>query len=169
MSNRHPSQTWASKTKLSTFLTWPEQWLKRWKKRSCRPAGGSWGTQQDVPVADPYDLADSDPDLAVLYRSAVAHILVSRLEGFGLTIVEAMASGCPVVTTKAGSLAEVAGDAALVVDPEDHAAIGTALARLAQEPKLRAECISRGRERAPRFSRRAFAKETAGVYRRFLA
>jgi glycosyltransferase involved in cell wall biosynthesis len=110
-----------------------------------------------------------DPDLAVLYRSAVAHILVSRLEGFGLTIVEAMASGCPVVTTKAGSLAEVAGDAALVVDPEDHAAIGTALARLAQEPKLRAECISRGRERASRFSRRAFAKETAGVYRRFLA
>jgi glycosyltransferase involved in cell wall biosynthesis len=109
-----------------------------------------------------------DSDLALLYRSAVAHVLVSRLEGFGLTIVEAMASGCPVVTTVAGSLAEVAGDAALTVDPEDHAAIGAALARLVKEAGLRDDLIVRGRERAPRFSRRRFAQATAEIYRRFL-
>jgi alpha-1,3-rhamnosyl/mannosyltransferase len=110
-----------------------------------------------------------DEDLAALYRAAVAHLFVSRLEGFGLTIVEAMAAGCPVVTTGAGSLAEVAGDAALTVDPEDHAAIGDALARLAKEPKLREDCARRGRERAPKFSRNALAMGTAEVYRRFLA
>jgi glycosyltransferase involved in cell wall biosynthesis len=109
-----------------------------------------------------------DEDLAALYRAAVAHLFVSRLEGFGLTIVEAMASGCPVVTTIAGSLAEVAGDAALTVDPEDHAAIGAALVRLAKEPNLRDECARRGRERAPTFSRTALAKGVADVYRRFL-
>ena len=110
-----------------------------------------------------------DEDLVALYRAAVAHLFVSRLEGFGLTIVEAMAAGCPVVTTVAGALAEVAGDAALTVDPEDHAGIGDALARLAREPKLREECVRRGRERAPKFSRAALAKGTAEVYRRFLA
>jgi glycosyltransferase involved in cell wall biosynthesis len=110
-----------------------------------------------------------DEDLAALYRAAVAHLFISRLEGFGLTIVEAMAAGCPVVTTAAGSLGEVAGDAALTVDPEDHEAIGQALVRLAKEPKLREDCARRGRERAPRFSRSALAKGTAEVYRRFLA
>jgi len=110
-----------------------------------------------------------DDDLVALYRAAVAHLFVSRLEGFGLTIVEAMAAGCPVVTTAAGSLAEVAGDAALTVDPEDHAAIGDALARLAREPKLREDCVRKGRDRAPKFSRAALAKGTAEVYRRFLA
>src|SRR5690606_27899472 len=63
-----------------------------------------------------------DDDLRELYRAARAHLFVSRAEGFGLTVVEAMAAGCPVITTKAGSLAEVAGDSALAVDPEDHAA-----------------------------------------------
>lgn len=109
-----------------------------------------------------------DDELVVLYRAAVAHLLVSRLEGFGLTIVEAMAAGCPIVTTSAGSLAEVAGDAALTVDPDDHAAIGDALVRLVRDPALREDLVRRGRERAPLFSRAALAKGTADVYRRFL-
>ena len=61
-----------------------------------------------------------DDDLSVLFRAARAHVLVSWCEGFGLTVVEAMAAGCPVVTTKGGSLGEVAGDAALTVEPDDH-------------------------------------------------
>jgi len=109
-----------------------------------------------------------DDELSILYRGAVAHLLVSRLEGFGLTVVEAMACGCPVVTTQAGSLAEVAGDAALSVDPEDPSAIAAALERLLREPGLRADLIARGRLRAPRFSRYELGRATAEAYRRFL-
>ncbi len=109
----------------------------------------------------------SDEDLALLYRAARAHLLVSRCEGFGLTVVEAMASGCPVITTHAGSLAEVAGDAALLVDPEDRAAIADALVRVCREADLRADLIRRGRERAPLFSRAAQARAMARTYREF--
>jgi glycosyltransferase involved in cell wall biosynthesis len=109
----------------------------------------------------------SDDELRVLYRAARAHLLVSRCEGFGLTVVEAMAAGCPVVTTNGGSLAEVAGDAALQVNPEDPVAIGDALVRLCREPAVAADLVRRGRERALLFSRGAQARAMAAVYRRF--
>jgi len=79
-----------------------------------------------------------------------------------------MAAGCPVITTARGSLAEVAGDAALTVDPEDHAAIGASLVRLGSEPILRNHLAERGRERAKAFSRRAQATAMIHVYRNFL-
>jgi glycosyltransferase involved in cell wall biosynthesis len=110
----------------------------------------------------------SDDQVAVLYRCAVAHLLLSRFEGFGLTIIEAMASGCPVMTTQAGSLAEIAGDAAITVDPEDHAAVGNGLARLVADAALRADLSERGQSRAPRFSLAVQAREMARVYREFL-
>jgi glycosyltransferase involved in cell wall biosynthesis len=106
----------------------------------------------------------TDDQLAVLYRAAVAHLFVSRLEGFGLTVVEAMASGCPVVTTRGGSLAEVAGDAAIAVDPEDHDAIARALVSLVDNPQAGRELAERGRARAPRFSRAAQARATIAAY-----
>ncbi|HMJ56475.1 MAG TPA: glycosyltransferase family 1 protein [Polyangiaceae bacterium] len=110
----------------------------------------------------------SDEELGVLYRAACAHVLVSRCEGFGLTVVEAMASGCPVLTTRGGSLDEVAGDAALTVDPDDHAAIGGALIRLSSDGALRADLAERGRQRAPQFSRAVQATAMARAYRRLL-
>jgi glycosyltransferase involved in cell wall biosynthesis len=110
----------------------------------------------------------SDEELAVLYRAARAHVLVSRCEGFGLTVVEAMAAGCPVLTTRGGSLDEVAGDAALTVDPDDHAGIGAALARLFSDEALRADLAGRGQKRAPQFSRAVQATAMARAYRRLL-
>jgi len=109
-----------------------------------------------------------DDELAVLYAAARAHLLVSRCEGFGLTVVEAMAAGCPVITTHGGSLGEVAGQAALQVDPENASEIGDAIARVCREPDLRSDLVQRGRERAPLFSRRVQAQAMARVYREFL-
>ena len=109
-----------------------------------------------------------DDELAVLYRQARAHMLVSWCEGFGLTVVEAMASGCPVLTTTGGSLEEVAGDAALKVDPADHAEMGHALVRLFRDEDLRRRLAAEGRARAPRFSRAVQARAMVRVYRRLL-
>jgi glycosyltransferase involved in cell wall biosynthesis len=109
----------------------------------------------------------SDDELRVLYRAARAHLLVSRCEGFGLTVVEAMAAGCPVVTTDGGSLAEVAGDAALRVNPEDPQAIGEALLCVCRDADLAADLVRRGRARAALFSRAAQARAMASVYRAF--
>lgn len=109
----------------------------------------------------------SDDELSVLYRAARAHLFISRCEGFGLTLVEAMAAGCPVITTDRGALREVAGDAALTVDAEDHGAVGDAIVRVCRDATLSAELRQRGRERAPLFSREAQARSMAAVYRKF--
>lgn len=107
-----------------------------------------------------------DDDLPSLLRGALAHLFVSRAEGFGMTVVEAMACGCPVITTHAGSLGEVAGDAALLVDPEDHEAIGRAIVRLATQPAERERLIVAGRTQAERFSNVAQARAMMALYRR---
>lgn len=110
-----------------------------------------------------------DEHLPALYRRSLGHVLVSFAEGFGLTLVEAMACGAPLVATAGSSLAEVAGDAGLLVPPDDTRAIGEAMVRLAEQPALRAQLRERGLVRAREFSRERFAERTLAVYARLLA
>ena len=100
------------------------------------------------------------------YRAADVFVYPSIYEGFGLPVVEAMASGTPVVTTTGGSLPEVAGDAALIVDPYDVDAIANAIARLIEDPSLRERLVERGLRRAAQYSWRSAADRLVSVYER---
>ncbi|MBC7234266.1 MAG: glycosyltransferase family 4 protein [Chloroflexi bacterium] len=93
-----------------------------------------------------------EDDLPALLSGALAFLLPSLYEGFGLPVLEAMACDVPVICSNVGSLPEVAGDAALLLDPRDQGAWAQAMARVAREPSLRRELIRRGRERLMRFS-----------------
>ena len=95
----------------------------------------------------------NDDDLAAVYSGALALIFPSVYEGFGLPLLEAMACGCPVVTTTKASLPEVAGDAALYLqNPDDPAELAVLLERIEQNPALRREMRQKGLERAEGFS-----------------
>ncbi|PYN09584.1 MAG: glycosyltransferase family 1 protein, partial [Candidatus Rokuibacteriota bacterium] len=91
-------------------------------------------------------------ELPRLYRGARMLLLPSLYEGFGLTALEAMACGTPVITSNTSSLPEVVGDAALLVDPLDTAAIADAIARLFTDGRLGSELRERGLARARLFS-----------------
>jgi len=105
-----------------------------------------------------------DTDLPDLYAAAELVALPSLHEGFGLAVVEAMASGAPVLTSRGGGLAEVAGDAAWMVDPTSVGDIAAGLYRLAEDPELRARLAAKGRAQARRFSWARAARETVAVY-----
>ena len=105
-----------------------------------------------------------EEDLPALYGGAAAFVYPSLYEGFGLPPLEAMATGCPVITSQRGSLHEVVGDAALVVDPEDTTAIGTALAEMLTDATLAERYRNAGRARAQAFSWEQTAAQTVAVY-----
>jgi len=109
-----------------------------------------------------------DDDLPALYGGADLFVYPSLLEGFGLPILEAMRCGCPVLTSTVSSLPEVAGDAALLVDPRDSEAIADGLARVARDSELRAVLVRRGLRRADNFSWTRTAELTLRVYRSLL-
>jgi len=108
----------------------------------------------------------SGEDLEGLYALADVLAFPSLYEGFGLPVLEAMARGVPVVTSARGSLREVAGDAAVVVDPESVEAIRDGLRRVLDDAALRARLVARGREQAARFSWERTADLTVESYRR---
>jgi glycosyltransferase involved in cell wall biosynthesis len=108
----------------------------------------------------------SDSDLAGLYRAATCFALPSRMEGFGLPILEAMAAGTPVACADRASLPEVAGDAALLFNPDDQRSVTGALRRLLDDPPLRADFVRRGRARVREFTWERTATATLAAYRR---
>lgn len=106
-----------------------------------------------------------DDELAALYRGAVAVVVPSLDEGFGLPAAEAMASGTPVITSNAAALVEVTADAGLHVDARSTRAIAEAMRRVSADAALRSEMSARGLERARSFTWRRCAELTRAAYR----
>ena len=104
-----------------------------------------------------------------LVAHARAVLFPSLYEGFGLPVLEAMQLGVPVITSTGGSLPEVAGDAALTIDPYDVAALAAAIRRVDQDAALRQTLAARGRAQAARFSLDAHRRALHAVYSRVLA
>jgi len=109
-----------------------------------------------------------DEQLPGLYAGADFVVYPSLYEGFGLPVLEAMASGAPVITSNVSSLPEVAGEAALLVDPRSEAELCNAMLKLAGDGALCAAMRSLGKKQAGRFSWQQTVEETVRVYERVL-
>lgn len=105
----------------------------------------------------------ADEDLGYLYKNAIAFVFPSLYEGFGLPVLEAMHCGCPVITSNVSSLPEVAGDACILVDPDNVDEIAGAILRV-QDRKKREDMIKKGYGQAKKFSWRKCAEETLKIY-----
>jgi glycosyltransferase involved in cell wall biosynthesis len=105
-------------------------------------------------------------EVPALYRRATALVFPSLFEGFGMPLVEAMASGCPVAASARGAIAETCGDAALLFDPEDEEAIAGAMRRIVEDEDLRGRLRADGLLRASSFGWDDVAARHVEVYRR---
>jgi glycosyltransferase involved in cell wall biosynthesis len=108
-------------------------------------------------------------DLEGLYRTAACFVLPSLLEGFGLPVLEAMRRGVPVACSRASAVPEVAGDAAVLFDPESAAAIAEAVTAILSDPVLAMNLAERGRRRAETFTWSRAAEATLESFERALA
>jgi glycosyltransferase involved in cell wall biosynthesis len=106
----------------------------------------------------------SDLDVVRLLNGAAALAFCSTVEGFGLPILEAMASGCPVLTSTRSCMPEVAGEAALLANPYDIEDMAHAMRHLLREPSLSEDLRARGLSRAKSFTWERAARSTLEVY-----
>jgi glycosyltransferase involved in cell wall biosynthesis len=106
----------------------------------------------------------SDDDLPLFYNVAEIFIFPSIFEGFGLPIMESMASGVPTITSAGSCLREIAGDGALLVDPLSVDSIADGIGQVMEQPQLRSQLIERGLRRSAWFSTQSFARKILDVY-----
>ena len=155
------------KARPMTMVTWPQS---HWQLAL---AGGDWHGAETIHAAIRNSKFANDirclgfvPDeqLPELYRAADAFVYPSLHEGFGLPPIEAMACGCPVITSTRGALAEIVGDAAAIIEPEDVHSITDKLRLLAATELERNRLKPLGLERARKFDWNRTAEETVKVY-----
>jgi glycosyltransferase involved in cell wall biosynthesis len=131
-----------------------------------------WKFSKDLQLVDQLGLHDHvlftdfipDEDIPAMYNLADLFVFPSLYEGFGMPVLEAMACGCPVLTTETGCSPEVAGDAALLVDPYAPDKIAEAIQRLLTDEQLRQGLIEKGLVRAKQFGWERCARETLALF-----
>jgi glycosyltransferase involved in cell wall biosynthesis len=127
------------------------------------------GTSPDVTGLLRFTGFVSDEDLPAVYSLATALVVPSFAEGFGLTALEGMACGTPVIAANAGALPEVCGDAAMLVDPWSETAMAQAMGRVLSDQALRVQLAGKGQDQARRFTWQETSGLTMQVYREVLA
>jgi glycosyltransferase involved in cell wall biosynthesis len=142
--------------KLHLVLVGKRGWLSR----------GIFDALGSSPVRDKIHYLEyvADEDIASLYRLAQFLVYPSMYEGYGLPVLEAMASGLPVLTTRSSSLKEIAEGAAMLVDPENVDELAHAIGELIGKEILRGELSKRGLERVKRFSAESAGKKVLDLY-----
>ena len=124
--------------------------------------------QLDIAAQTKFAGVVDDAQLVYLYQHARVFVFPSRYEGFGFPVLEAMACGCPVITSNASSLPEVVGDAALLADPSDSNGFTKHLEQVLADEELRRVLRERGFARAAQFSWERTARETLRVFERVM-
>jgi glycosyltransferase involved in cell wall biosynthesis len=135
--------------------------------------GNGWGREDYVAIVNALKIQDrvcftgfvEDDHLPDLYRGALLFVYPSLYEGFGLPVLEAMACGTPAITSNRTSLPEVAGDAALLVDPTRPEALAEAMTSIMSDGELRQRLRAKGLARARAFTWDAVAEQTVAIYR----
>lgn len=126
-----------------------------------------WGKQEENRDKQIKELGFvHDNELISLYGAAKIFVYPSLYEGFGFPVLEAMACGCPVITSNISSLPEVVGDAALLVYPKDGKEIAKAMNALLADEKLRQNLVKKGLEQVKKFNWEKTAKEMIQIYQR---
>ena len=136
--------------------------------------GKGWGVTELENLVEQNGLQDrvhlmgyvTDEQLRALYARASAYLHPSLFEGFGLTVLEAMASGCPVITSNVFSLPEIAGDAAILVNPSDENELADAIEKVCLDSNVSERLRKDGLVHARSFEWETAARKTVEVYRR---